>query len=500
MTAALGLLASCNPVQSEKDFDQIAATSEELSNAITFTQYSKTDSVTAQENGNWITYTTSPARPVTIYNLDADGNENMLSYGKSSGSFMLSPKRGASTQQTVYVRMLNSDGTLVNVEKTLTVEVPTELTKEVRLLASDAYGSKVWKWDTEARSDGSVWGNIGYAGGDGSGWETDIVGAWWGATPEGLLEQLDHSDTGIATGEEDAGAYMVFDEEGKITTYDASGKQIRSGKYSVSGYTGERNQPSIDGSQANWALGTMTTTAGAILFPFKINGGGEKPTSFELVQLDGNHLKLVYAAEGTGSWSEATWWAFKSASDAEVSLTNFDTKSWTWDTEARSDGGAWGNIGYAGGDGSGWENDIVGCWWGCPPADLAEQLQHSDTGEVTGEEDPNAYMTFNYKSGKVTTFDANGNQLRQGNFEIQNWGNGFRTIASIDGSQSAWALGNLHTDAGSILWPFQINGNGTKPTDFEIVLLDANHLRLVYAAPGTGSWGEATWWAFKAKK
>ena len=46
----------------------------------------------------------------------------------------------------------------------------------------------------------------------------------------------------------------------------------------------------------------------------------------------------------------------------------------------------------------------------------------------------------------------------------------------------------------------KINGEGEKPTDFEIMQLDANHLKLIYAAPGTAGWGEATWWAFKAKK
>ena len=30
-----------------------------------------------------------------------------------------------------------------------------------------------------------------------------------------------------------------------------------------------------------------------------------------LLQLDGDHLKLVYVAPGTGAWAEATWWAFK---------------------------------------------------------------------------------------------------------------------------------------------------------------------------------------------
>ena len=61
-------------------------------------------------------------------------------------------------------------------------------------------------------------------------------------------------------------------------------------------------------------------------------------------------------------------------------------------------------------------------------------------------------------------------------------------------------MGNLHTDAGSILFPFKINGGGEKPTDFEIMELNGNDLMLIYAAEGTASWGEATWWAFKAKK
>ena len=113
-------------------------------------------------------------------------------------------------------------------------------------------------------------------------------------------------------------------------------------------------------------------------------------------------------------------------------------------------------------------------------------------------------MTFDWKAGLITSYDAAGKQIRQGKFEIQNWGNGERTIATVDGSQNQWALGKLHTDPGSILWPFQINSekhdNVKCPTDFEIMQLDANHLKLIYAAPGTAAWSEATWWAFKAKK
>ena len=500
MVAALGLFASCDPVQSEKDFDRVNPTAEALGDAISFTQYSKTDSVTPQEDGNWIVYETNPAQIVSIVKVDDDGSESILDYGKTSGGFLLSPKRGSSPLQNIVVRVVNSYGENVDAQKQLTVAVPTELDAVTKLLASDAYGSKIWKWDTEFRSDGGVWGNLGYTAGTGEDFANNGNGIWWGATP-GILNTPDQLPNAGGSPQGDAStlAYMEIFDDGNIVVYDSLGNQLRSGKYSVKGYDGLRHA-SLNGQQAEWSLGTLETTAGSIMWPFQINGGGTTPTSFEIMQLDNNHLKLIYATSETGSWSEATWWAFKSESDAEGSISNNDSKSWTWDVDWRSDGGAWGNMGYAAGTGEDFANNGSGIWWACAPVDLSRQLNHSDTGVATGEEDPNAYMTFDYKNGLVTSYDGNGNQIRQGKYEILDWGNGSRTIASVDGSQSEWGMGTLHTDAGSILFPFQINGGGYKPTNFCIMQLNANKLKLVYAADGTNSWGEATWWAFKAKK
>lgn len=501
MTAAMGLLVSCDPSKDDISMPSGSLVSEQqLSEGFTFVQYSDEAYTTKADNGNYFEFFTSPSSIVEIYQLSAENEKTTLVSGCANGRFQIIPKRGNPTSQTFYVATRSFDGTVVTASKTAEVYVPSELTPEMRLLASDAYEKKIWKWDTEFRSDGGVWGNLGYAPGDGESFCNEGNGIWWGCTPEGLTEQLQHSDTGVATGEESASAYMEFYDDGNLRTYDAGGNQIRSGKYEVSGYTGERNHASVDGSQAAWSLGTFTTTEGAILFPFKINGGGEKPTNFELMQLDETHLKLIYAAAGTGGWGEATWWAFKSVSDPEASLTNYGEKSWTWDTTWRSDGGAWGNMGYAPGDGASFCNDGNGIWWACAPADLTGQLNHSDTGEATGEEDPNAYMTFSWNNGTVTSYAADGSQIRQGKFEIQNWGMGERTVASVDGSQAAWAMGNLVTDEGSILFPFQINSGGNKPTTFEIMQLDKDNLKLIYAPEGTGSWSEATWWAFKVKE
>ena len=490
MVVALGLLTACDPSKDSIGMPgDSGLTGDQLTSGFTTKQYGDETYTTEAADGNYFQYFTSPSRVVTIYQLDEEGNRNVLASGKANGTFKIVPKRGNPSQQTYYVETRDFNGNTITGQKTATVFVPSELSPEMRLLASDSYGSKTWKWNTEFREDGAVWGNLGYAPG-----EDWTSGIWWGAKPEELTGQLQHSDTHVATGEESNAASMVMYDDGNIACFDAGGNQIRKGKYSVEGWTGEKSQASVDGSIANWAYGTLVTTEGSILFPFKINGGGEKPTRFEIIQLDASNLKLIYAAPGTGGWGEATWWAFKSGSDAEGALTGFENKAWTWDTEFREDGAVWGNLGYAAGDD--WTGGI---WWGAKPEELTGQLQHSDTGVATGEESADAYMTFDWKTGAVKSYSGAGAEIRSGKFEILNWGNGEKTQASVDGSIANWAYGTLHTDAGSILFPFKINGGGEKPTDFEIIQLTNDNMKLIYAAPGTGGWGEATWWAFKKK-
>jgi len=512
MVAALGLLTACDPSKDSIGMPgDSGLTSDQLTSGFSVKQYSDETYTTEAADGNYFTFTTSPSRVVTVYQVDDEGTRNVLVSGVANGKFKIVPKRGNPTEQTFYFETKDFNGNTITGSKTATVFVPSELSPEMRLLASDSYGSKTWYWDTEFRG-GPVWGNLGYAPGDGDSFCNEGNGIWWGASPEELTGQLNHSETGVATGEESSAATMVIADDGNVFCYDAGGNQIRKGKIvGVEGWTGERNHASADGSQANWSYGTLVTTEGAILFPFQINNHNDGhdntlyPTRFEIMQLDANHLKLIYPQAGTGGWTEATWWAFKSNSDPEAALTDFGAKAWTWDTEFRSDGGAWGNLGYAPGDGDSFCKDGNGIWWGCPPNDLTGQLNHSDTGVATGEESKDAYMTFDWKTGKVTSYDGSGKAIRSGNFDILSWEGGARTQASADGSQANWAYGTLYTDAGSILFPFQINNhndghdNTACPTTFEIMQLDSDHLKLIYPQAGTGGWTEATWWAFKKK-
>ena len=307
MVAALGLLTACDPSKDSVSMPgNSSLTGEQLASGFTTKQFADEAYLSEAADGNYFQYFTSPSRAVTVYQLDDEGTRNVLASGKPSGTFKIVPKRGNPTQQTYYIETRDFNGNIITGTKTATVYVPQELEPAVRWLASDSYGSKTWYWDTEFRA-GPVWGNAGYAAG-----EDWTSGIWWGAKPEDLTGQLQHSDTGVATGEESADAYMTFNwKTGKVTSYAAGGAEIRSGNFSVTWLGGEPSQPSVDGSQAKWAYGTLTTDPGSILFPFQINSGGNKPTDFEIMQLDADHFKLVYAAPGTGSWSEATWWAFK---------------------------------------------------------------------------------------------------------------------------------------------------------------------------------------------
>ena len=124
---------------------------------------------------------------------------------------------------------------------------------------------------------------------------------WWGCTPEDLVGVIQHSDTGVPTGEESRDAYMTFSADGNIKKYIPDGTCIAEGTYDIDTSTFD----------PYWKFGDLTTTAGTILFPFQINGSGYKPTSFEIVNFSPERFVLVYATPNTGGWGEATWWAFK---------------------------------------------------------------------------------------------------------------------------------------------------------------------------------------------
>jgi len=471
-------LTACDPSQEKVENNTVSASESDLLSGITFTQYADEGCTVPQADGNYIAYKTNPGRQVQIFSYRGDGSMNLMASG-ASGVFSIKPSRGSDPKQSFYIRHLNSDGSVTTAEASLTVYVQQELDPEIKYFASNAYGSKTWKWNVgNTTTGGHVWGNFGA---DGS-WRGETLNdfVWWGVdNAADLLDQLGHSVSGTATGEEDNDATMVFTEDGLVKCYDADGKEIRSGSYEVKDWTGE-----LDG----FKYGTLHTSEGATLFPFEINAGGRYVTDYWIYALSTDEMILVYPDNGAFSgWSEGTYWNFKSTSDVSGMMTNYGSKTWTWNTgNTTTSGHVWGNFGA---DGS-WRGDNLSdfIWWGVDDAaELTGQLGHSVTGEATGEESNDATMVLN-EDGTVKCYDANGTEIRSGSFEID--------LSTADG----WKLGTFKTTEGAILFPYEINAGGRYVTDFQIWKITDSEMTLTYPDNGAFSgWSEGTYWSFKKK-
>lgn len=180
------------------------------------------------------------------------------------------------------------------------------------------------------------------------------------------------------------------------------------------------------------------------------------------------------------------------APEVKLLVSDDGKKTWKWNTNA-PDGQVWGNMGDGGGNYNNRDFALKGSgkWWGVTSTEEFEgQAQHCADGYI-GDHDMNATMVFN-EDGTITCYDKDGNQIRKGNFKVTDW-----NPAAENGK-----IGVLHTDAGSILWPYQINWKNNnedpKPTWFEIAYLSPSRLVLIY--PDYGKWGadwqEATFWQF----
>ena len=504
------LVASCQPqvLSTPAAFSPKTTTATELSAAyVVDGQFAEVECTTPKEDGNYIKFHTTPSQTVQIYNLKADGSKNVI-ITAASGVFNITPKRGASSEQTYYVSTVNQDASIVACEKTVTVYVPADLAPEVKVLTGES-GQKAWKWNTMPSytdSNGDVqdacWGNCGYIGvaGQANVAAGEVPGCWWGAVPEDLeTEQIQHTG-GTVYGYGDPNAYMIFNEDGECISYKADGTQIAKGSYSLNNY---------DPSGENYLYGTLVTTDAPILMPFRINANGTRVNEFEVIYIDENMMTLIDRnGNGEWGWSESTWWRFKNASDAEGALAGSGKRAWTYNailSYANSDGemqpATWGNCGYIG---VGGQADIAagavpGCWWGCVPGELeTTQVQHAG-GTVYGYGSDDAYMVFDSDNGTVTSYAADGTQIASSTYKVEN----FDWDIFKDAENPGYKMGDLKTDADAsgILFPFRINAGGVTVTEYEILYLDGNLLTLI-DRNGNGEWGwsESTWWRFQPKK
>ena len=471
MIGAMGLaFASCEPALIDGPEPYAPVESTVLAEGITYTQYADEFCTQADPNGNYVKFS-SAAGVVQVF---LEGNTSPL-YTGAGGVFVIPAKRGQEPKMNFLFRVANADGTFTEAMKTFNCTPPTELSPEMLLMVGDT-GLKVWKW---AATD--CWGNAGHTGDASKFDEPGVVdGRWWGVdTPEDLADQLQHAG-GAASGDEAAGAYMVFGEDGVVTSYDPTGTAIRSAKFEIKDYDPTRG--------SGWELAKLTTTEPALLFPWMINGGGTPVTEFDIMHFTAQDMTLVYTnGAEPGGWAEISFWKFIAGSPDPTTLAG------TW-TYAAND--AYGNGGNAG-SGSAFNAPGVvdGYWWGVGSADeLSGQLQHAG-GAATGDESAEAYMVFDGTT--VTTYAPDGTKVRGGDWEaVMN-----DYAAGAGRGDKGWELGKLTTSEPALLFPWMINGGGTPVTEFDIMYFDAYNMTLVYTgSTSSGDWGEITHWNFVRKQ
>ncbi|MBR1959388.1 MAG: hypothetical protein IKA34_02320 [Bacteroidales bacterium] len=470
MTAAMGMVfAACEPtlIDGPEPFAPVDATV--LANGITYQQFADEACTQPDEAGNFLKFNSASG----IVQVFVEGNESPLFTG-AGGVVKIPVKRGQEPSANLIFRIVNGDGTFTDATKTVKCTPPTELAPEMLILVSDN-GKKVWKYAAT-----NSYGNGGHAG---SGAEFNgpgvVGGNWWGVeTPDGLADQLGHVPGGAATGDEAAGAYMVFTEDGVVTSYKPTGEAIRSGKFEVKNYDPERS--------SGWELGKLVTSEPALLFPWMINGGGKGVTEFDIMYFTPQAMTLVYTnGQASGGWGEITHWCFIGGSPDPLTMEG----TWTYGANGYGNGGH----GGAGADFNG-PGVVGGNWWGVATGDeLIDQVQHAG-GAPTGDESSNAYMVF--EGNTVTTYGPDGTKIRGGE-----WTAVMNDYASGAGRGAAgWELGKLTTSEPAILFPWIINGGGTPATEFDIMYYDANNMTLVNTnGQASGGWGEITHWVFVRK-
>lgn len=273
---------ACDPAEDDVNNNISSMTADEIQATVTVEQQNG-------QNVNKVKVVANNPLPVTI--------SNGVNTVHSSAAELILFNQG---ENSIYIAAQNPDRSVVTKEIKVNVDAMTyAVPGEYKLLTNGS--KKTWTWDTDV--NGGSWGNLGYRGDSGENFAKSGSGTWFSCPPADLSGQLQHSSSGVATGEENPNAYMEWSLNGtKIETYAADGKLVRSGTFNIDNYSKK-----IDG----WSIGTLTTSKEAMLWPWQINANGFAPTDFEVIQLDENKMVLVYAAAGTGAWSEATFWRFK---------------------------------------------------------------------------------------------------------------------------------------------------------------------------------------------
>lgn len=153
-------------------------------------------------------------------------------------------------------------------------------------------------------------------------------------------------------------------------------------------------------------------------------------------------------------------------------LTGGSEKTWVWDD---SQPAVWGNGGYLG--------SSKPEWWMLSIADIDAQAP----GEGEG-----AKMVLSLNGSSLTKVKSNGD-TDTGTFSFD-----MSKVTNLDNGD-VWAKGKLTTRGVTVLCGKSPDEGSIPVYEYDILVINDSQLILSYAPPGTGAWGAAYFWVFRAE-
>lgn len=260
------LLASCDPSTIEGPSAAASMTEAQLQSAVTLQQ--------TVPNQNKFTFSTSPATYVQIY----DQGGSMLAAG-TSGSFI-----GIPPLTSIIVRAINQDGSITSFSQSCTVSEYVDVPEVYKFLFGEEYLSQTWVWDTETIN--GVWGTGAYM--------ENVKPEWWTVTAgeiDGICAESGLPKDGLD-------GWMTFTLEGKKV--DTSRGESGTISWNLSNIVKE-----------GWDHGTLTFSGTIPLMGVLQQDGNVRQYDYQILQMDGECLRLCAPAPGAGDWGKGYYWNFK---------------------------------------------------------------------------------------------------------------------------------------------------------------------------------------------
>lgn len=153
-------------------------------------------------------------------------------------------------------------------------------------------------------------------------------------------------------------------------------------------------------------------------------------------------------------------------------LTGGTEKTWVWDD---SQPAVWGNGGYLG--------SSKPEWWMLSVADI--------DGQAPGEGE-GAKMVFSLNGSSLAKVKSTGD-TEAGSFSFD-----MTKVTTMDNGD-VWAKGKLTTRGVTVLCGKSPDEGSIPVYEYDILVINDDQLVLSYAPPGTGAWGAAYFWVFRAE-